>query len=330
MLTVLMATHNGADTLGRTLEAFSELQNPSGGWKLIIVDNASTDATARIIESWRGKLPLLPLREERLGKNCALNTGLAEIEGDFVVLCDDDVLPDPSWLREWRRVADAYPELAMFGGTIVPEFEVPPPAFCTSDVAIMAELWSATRPNQPEGAKPDSPIWDVYGCNMALRAYVARAFRFDEQLMTGPQALLGDESEFVSRVAEAGHKVGFAPSAKVRHLVGANQVTWPWMLRRFHRFGRSRYHAQAIRQPFHDRALLGAPRWLFRPLLRDTLRLPIAAASFDSGRVFACLRSLASHLGGIRQARVMARERICDGPPAAAEGMADRATDSAG
>ena len=46
MLTVLIATHNGTDTFLRTLEQFCALRSPPGGWKLRVINNASTDGAA--------------------------------------------------------------------------------------------------------------------------------------------------------------------------------------------------------------------------------------------------------------------------------------------
>jgi glycosyltransferase involved in cell wall biosynthesis len=44
MLTVIITTtHNGTDTLGRTLEQLCALSPPPGGWKLLVVNKASTD-----------------------------------------------------------------------------------------------------------------------------------------------------------------------------------------------------------------------------------------------------------------------------------------------
>jgi glycosyltransferase involved in cell wall biosynthesis len=57
-----------------------------GGWKLVIVDNGSTDRT-------RDKLRLTYLFEFKRGKNAGLNTGLAHVEGDLIVLTDDDAVP---------------------------------------------------------------------------------------------------------------------------------------------------------------------------------------------------------------------------------------------
>ena len=86
MLTVLIATYNGAKTLPEVLSAYCALEPPDGGWKLVIVDNGSTDHTKEIVATFRHHLPLTYLYEPRQGKNTALNTGLSNISGDLVVL----------------------------------------------------------------------------------------------------------------------------------------------------------------------------------------------------------------------------------------------------
>lgn len=62
MLTVLMATHDGSDTLERTLRAFAALDEPSGGWKLVIVNNASTDGRGCRSTAWTRIGPASRLR----------------------------------------------------------------------------------------------------------------------------------------------------------------------------------------------------------------------------------------------------------------------------
>ena len=85
MLSVLIATHNGADTISRTLAAMSKLEAPSGGWKLVVVNNASTDETESLILQWRGKLPLKYVIEPQIGKPAAMNSALEHAEGDLII-----------------------------------------------------------------------------------------------------------------------------------------------------------------------------------------------------------------------------------------------------
>src|SRR5882724_9338189 len=114
MLTVLIATRNGVRTLPRVLEAYTCLQPPTGGWKLVVIDNGSTDQTRDIVLSFLDRLPLEYLFEERSGKNIALNTGLAKLEGDLAVFTDDDAIPSPDWLVSYRAAADTHTACSLF------------------------------------------------------------------------------------------------------------------------------------------------------------------------------------------------------------------------
>jgi glycosyltransferase involved in cell wall biosynthesis len=122
MLTVMMATHNGARTLPLVLEAYVVLEPPEGGWSVVIVDNGSTDATKDIINAFARRLPLTYVYEPRPGKNQALNAALPAAIGDLIVFTDDDAVPRPDWLRRLRATADTQTDFHMFGGRIVPRW----------------------------------------------------------------------------------------------------------------------------------------------------------------------------------------------------------------
>src|SRR6516225_11198577 len=117
-LTILFATHNGAPTLPRMLDALENLEPGDSQVKIVAVDNASADGSAELIKARYGRLPITLLSEARLGKNIALNKGLSEIEGDLVVLTDDDIIPHRDWLTSIQRVAEEQPSYDIFGGAI--------------------------------------------------------------------------------------------------------------------------------------------------------------------------------------------------------------------
>jgi len=308
-MTVVLATHNGEDTLERTLDSFRGLEQPSGGWHLVVVDNASTDRTHEIASRYLTELPMTIVQEAKLGKSNALNRGIEFVRGDLVVFADDDVLADANWLTEWRRVGDQYPDLGIFGGAIEPAFEAPPPLWL-KDTNWQIVLYTATAPGRPEGAMaPDA--MEIYGPNMAVRADIlAEGPRFDPRLMSGPSALLGDETEFVDRVVAAGTRAGFAPAARVRHIVQKHQVTMRWMLNRFYRHGRTMYFLDRLRVATHAPSIGGIPRYLIRRIVTRCLLLPFALASLSSFRVVTTLRLIAYDFGAASQSRLMAPRPI--------------------
>lgn len=305
MMSVLLATNNGARTLGQTLESFRGATAPEGGWRFIIVDNASTDATPSIIRAYADTLPIEYMAEPQLGKAVALNAGIERVSGDLVVFVDDDIKVDREFLSEWRRAADAHPEFAVLGGTIIPEFAVAPPTWLL-EKDWMTLLYTATRPGRTAGEMHLGEPIDVYGPNMAIRTeIVARGFRFDERLMVGHAALIGDETEFVTRLAEHGYRIGFAPGPRVRHLIDAKQVTWPWILHRFYRHGRTLFFFEAIKSRPSVPILFGVPRYLLRRLVQDALTIPLVLASCREERIISHLREMAYDLGAVGQARRM-------------------------
>ena len=238
-LTVLIATRNGEHVLPRTLDGYRRLAAPSVGWKLLVVDNASTDATPDIVGSYKQDLPLDFLRQPVPGKSRALNTGLAAVEGRLVVLADDDAVPAPGFLDAWAEYLERKGCYGLFGGSIEPLFEVPPPKWLI-ETRLKFAMMFAER-DLPEG--PIAP-GEIYGPNMAVRTWVLdRGLRYDENIGANgadPNYLMGEDTDFCLRVAEFGVQCWFAKRPRVRHIVRPHQFTAEAWAGRAYRQGRGR------------------------------------------------------------------------------------------
>lgn len=266
MLTVLMPTHNGADTLPEVLAAYRKVGQPSGGWKLIIVDNGSTDSTAEIIGSFRPHLPIEYHFEPKLGKNVALNSGLGLVEGDLVVCTDDDAIPRTDWLVQAREVADLHPDFAVFGGAIVPHWQVPPPSWV---LPFQCPILTITDPNWKEGPTLPGRVW---GPNMVVRTEVFKSgYRFNEALgPSGSRYQMGDETDFVDRLVAAGFKAWHSKRLVVAHMIRSGQMKKDWILRRAYASGRVAYRRHFPEKPIA--LLAGFPRYLVRQIIEQAFR----------------------------------------------------------
>ena len=271
MLTVLFATFNGVGTLPDVLEAYRLIQTPVGGWKMVVVDNGSSDKTKEIVSSYSDKLPVTLLQENRRGKNIALNTGLQEIEGDLVALTDDDTIPATDWLTRLRTIADAQPDFTVFGGSIVARWPADPPSWLLHSFPL-GPVFGLTNPAWPEG--PVSPD-HVFGANMAVRAEVFRhGARFDVSIgpTGGSYYAMGSETEFTMRLAQAGGKCWHCKEAVVAHIIRPQQMSKDWVLNRAIRYGRGRYRLEVSRSGPAPKRLLGFPRYLVREITTEWLR----------------------------------------------------------
>lgn len=263
MITVLFSTFNGADTLPAMLELLTKLVPPPGGWKLVAVDNGSTDGSGDLLRSSAGLLPLTVLTEPAKGKNRALNRGLEAVEGNLLVLTDDDIVASADWLTAWANAANRLEGFDIFGGRIVPRWAIDPPDWLLGEVPL-GPVYAATDPRWTEGPIRAGCVW---GPNMAVRRRVFDAgHRFDERI--GPDGTMsyamGSETEFTLRLESQGFRCAHSPVPMVEHQIGAASMTQEWILRRAYRYGRGERLQQLAAGGGADARLFGYPRWIVR------------------------------------------------------------------
>jgi hypothetical protein len=266
VLTVMFASRNGGSVLEKTLASMVEAHEPAGGWKLVAVDNGSTDATPEILRRYAARLPMTLLEEPESGKNRALNRALAHAQGDLFVFCDDDVVVAPDWLVRWRQVADEHPQYTMFAGVTEPLWPCVPPSWVLEE--IDPGIVFATNGPRQEG--PCDAL-ALFGTNMVIRAHAFDGgMRFNADI--GPSAAraypMGSETELTRRLAAMGHRSWFANAPRVRHIVRPHQMERESVLMRGYRWGRGQAlmgiaHAYPPRRLERKNLL----RWAFYPLL---------------------------------------------------------------
>ena len=221
--TVLFATRNGERVLPRTLEGYCRTEKPPQRWKMVIVDNGSDDRTADILAAFGKRLPLEALQQSTPGKNSALNLGLGALEGRLAIITDDDAIPDPTFLMAWSCYLNMHEDYQLFGGSIVPLFETPPPRWMVQSNRQCGMLF-ATR---------DLP-GRTHSTQRNLRAeYGREKFGFRERISiyenigpngSDPNYPMGSETEFCCRVARNGGRAWFAKQPCVQHIIRSSQL----------------------------------------------------------------------------------------------------------
>jgi GT2 family glycosyltransferase len=220
------------------------------------------------------RLPLTYLFEPSRGKNAALNTGLASVEGDLVVLTDDDILPRFDWLREMRLAADSHASFSVFGGKVNLRWEIRPEEWILSWVKL-GPVFALTDPSWEEG--PVCPGY-IFGGNMAIRAKVFEAgYRFCTSI--GPQSgcyAMGSETELTMRLDKAGLNAWHCKKAVVEHIVQKSHMTQRWILSRGLKFGRERYRLEFQYEYANDKRYLGIPRHIIKEAAKKGIGIACA------------------------------------------------------
>jgi undecaprenyl-phosphate 4-deoxy-4-formamido-L-arabinose transferase len=96
-LSIVVPVYRGAATVGRLVDALSDLQ-PDGGLEIILVNDGSPDDSALVcLDLLPGaRVPITYIEHARnYGEHNAVMTGLREARGDFVITMDDDLQNPP-------------------------------------------------------------------------------------------------------------------------------------------------------------------------------------------------------------------------------------------
>ena len=221
-----MATYNRSASLLGALESVAGQRADPAVWECVVVDNNSQDDTAACVEAFRQAHPGLNLRlvrESRQGLSHARNRGIAESRGEYLAIIDDDERINPDFVRAYIDFFDTHPEAAAAGGRIIAEYPQGRPRWMSrwteAPIANPIDLGPKVRPFPP-GRIPG-------GGNMALRrSTVQRYGAFDPSLgRTGEQLIGGEESDLFQRLADAGERCYYVPTAIMWHIIPPRKIS---------------------------------------------------------------------------------------------------------
>ncbi|MCC8150393.1 MAG: glycosyltransferase [Lachnospiraceae bacterium] len=113
-VSIIMGIYNCASTLPEAIDSI--LEQTYTDWKMIMCDDASTDNTYSMAESYVNRFPeklILIKNQQNMGLNYTLNHCLKYVEGEYVARMDGDDVSLPERLEKEVRFLDAHPEYAI-------------------------------------------------------------------------------------------------------------------------------------------------------------------------------------------------------------------------
>lgn len=300
---VVIATRNRQTLLAATLAALAAQDWPSDRVEIIVADNGSTDGTPAVVaEATRRRgAPLvryLVVREP--GKSAAVNQGLALATGSLIALTDDDVRPEPQWLRALARAFDET-GADFVAGRILPDWETPPPAWLSPALYGVLAVPDNGLERLPISADHHQVV--PIGANMAVRRAVVRdlgGLRLDLGKLDGTLRT-GEDHEFFLRMLHGGLRGVYEPTAVVHHRVGAERLHRTYFRRWLYQNGRDVARLEQAYPRTRLRRLLRAPGYLWRQAVTDAATTVRAAGSGDDARRFSAATRLLWFSGYLRE-----------------------------
>jgi glycosyltransferase involved in cell wall biosynthesis len=308
-VSVIVCTRDRAGRLRSMLESACTLAVPPDlRWELLVVDNGSEDDSAAVAGSFAGRLPLRLVREPVIGLCPARNRGVAEARGRYLCWADDDVLLGPGWLVAYAEAFARHPEASVFGGRILPELEPPAAGWFArfmyewplANVVAYRDMGDADRPIALEQGRIP------WGANYAVRADEQQRHPYNEELGFSPHhKRTGEETDLIYRILRDGGSGWWVPDAVVRHVIGAERQTRPYLADYYDRAGRTAAFLHDRFPGDNANAVYGPPRFArmsrfeLALFVASTRLVAAAAAIFGLNRL--SLRYLARHAfhGGV-------------------------------
>lgn len=113
-LSVIVPAHNEEAFIGKCLDSLSKQTLNNKFYEVIVIDNASTDKTARVAK----KYPVKVVSEAKKSVIWARQKGVDESQGEIIVSADADTYYPPDWLKTIYANFERNPKLVCLVGWI--------------------------------------------------------------------------------------------------------------------------------------------------------------------------------------------------------------------
>lgn len=249
--TIAIPTYNGEKYLSELIKRLqNQLDVENISWEIIIVDNNSTDNTAKLIQeyqaAWRHPFPLRYYLETKQGAAYARQRAVEEAQGEFIGFLDDDNYPALDWVAAAYKFAQQNPNVGAFGSQIHGEYEIEPPENFDKIACFLAINQRGSQPHRYEPKKKMLPP----GAGLVVRKQ-AWCENVPKQLVLnhkGRDALLASEDlEAVLHIQLAGWEVWYNPDMHIYHQIPAWRLQREYLLRLIRCIGLSRHHIRMLR-----------------------------------------------------------------------------------
>jgi glycosyltransferase involved in cell wall biosynthesis len=203
-LSILIATHNRRELLGRCLEALSQQTQDPDNFEVIVADDGSSDGSADMAAALETPYRLRVLRLDKGGKPAALNTALQAAEGHACLFLDDDIIASPGLVAAHMEAQRANPKALVLGNLIQR-----PPVARDWFAHAYADDWNR---RYEEMATRTADWTDCYGANFS----VPLSSLLEVGGFAGDLAAIED-IELGFRLCEAGCTPIYLPAATAVH-----------------------------------------------------------------------------------------------------------------
>jgi len=290
-ITVAIPTYNGESRLPELLERLqNQLHTENLSWEIIVVDNNSTDNTAKVVQTyqqnWQCPYPLKYCFEAKQGAAYARKKAVAEAKGRLIGFLDDDNYPVSNWVVAAYNFGEKYPKAGAYGSQIHPDWEVEPPENFKRIAPFLAITERGNLPLLYEASKKLLPP----SAGLVVRRQAWLESVPDKSILTGRvkgNMLTSEDLEMLSYIQKSGWEIWYNPEMEISHKIPESRLQKDYLIPFFRGIGLSRYVTRMvnIKQIYRPLALLS---YMINDLRKITFHLLKYRTKLKQDLVVAC------------------------------------------
>ncbi|MGB0385256.1 MAG: glycosyltransferase family 2 protein [Ardenticatenaceae bacterium] len=210
LVSVIIPAWNGHEHLESCLSAL--LRQSYSPLEVIVVDNASSDGSADLVEK---KFPAVRLirNAKNLGFGGGCNTGLRAAEGKILILLNQDTIVEPEWTGALVEVFEADPTIGIAGGKAFYPDGTIQHAGGYVDKHGVGHHYGYRKPDNGQFDQ----IRDVDFVTGATLAISRQAFERIGELDDGFRPAYFEDVDWCYRARHAGFRTVYVPEARLIH-----------------------------------------------------------------------------------------------------------------
>ena len=215
-ISVIIPTYNRSSSLEKTLIGLSKQNLDHLKYEILVIDDGSSDNTFETVNNFINRNPELQLtyikHRKNMFKAAACNTGIKNAQGKIIAFTDDDIIPEPVWLRSHlNRHKSEKHYIAVSGLVLYPkEWENK-----SNWVRFANSNYQASKKQDFKNTGGLSPRRFAGGNSSVAREILINVGLFDENLRRG------QDVELAYRLQQKGIPIIFEENALVFHYAEA-------------------------------------------------------------------------------------------------------------
>lgn len=226
-LSIIIVSYNTKKTTEDCVKSiYQSLKDSNIKYELIVIDNASTDGSFEMLESFAESKPdsfKLIKNKSNLGFARANNLGVKEAMGSYILFLNSDIIVlDNAIEKMFKFYQQNQKTINFLGGKLLNKDMSPQPSaapFYTLPIVFAAlflkgDYWGLTRSSPSSLTKVD---WVSGACILTTKEYFNKINGFDEKIF-----MYMDEVDLLYRAKMSGMTTYFYPEACFIHLGSAS------------------------------------------------------------------------------------------------------------